>query len=147
MLKPGGRWSGECQVVALDAFAGKPLHRLTFAISLRVHVQRVMEALPVSKEVFFPHREARDECNETYAGLEAHPGRPLGAAPMTCQHSRQGTTLRAWQMTCKRRPRTLCPATKGSHDLLSRLLPHMQASHPEAAKTRQAQRPRTEVAS
>ena len=49
-LGPGGKWSGENYVAALDAFAGKPLHAKTPAKKIKVHIRRVRELLPFGVE-------------------------------------------------------------------------------------------------
>ena len=48
---------------------------LRMAKHLRVHVQRVREILPVTKEnIFFPLREAYERANYTLEGIEDHMG-------------------------------------------------------------------------
>jgi hypothetical protein len=78
-LDPGGKWSGEYLVVALDAMVKIRLHRKTPAAQLRVHVQSVEEVLDVKPEdVFFPLREAYNIANETFEGAAEHAGVQIG---------------------------------------------------------------------
>jgi len=80
VLDPGGKWSGQYYVAALEAFAGRPLHKRTPPSKCKVHIQRVREILPVTKaDIFFPLRGTYERCNYTLEGIEAHLGKSRDA--------------------------------------------------------------------